>query len=68
MPLSGSRKHTINLPSNTCLDTPQTLAELGLRGAQLAEGRCEVLELVVELLFYAVELLRGQGGEVDWAC
>jgi hypothetical protein len=58
--------HTFNLARNTSSNRPQTLPELRLRGAQLGEGAREVLELVVELLFYLGELGCCEGCEVDF--
>jgi hypothetical protein len=53
------RGNTFNLRRHTAGNRAQTLAEFGLRGAQLREGICEVFELVVELLLYLGELGRG---------
>lgn len=56
---------TLNPRRHPILDRRQTLAELGLRGAQLLEGGGEVFELVVEALLDGAELLGGEGREVD---
>jgi hypothetical protein len=56
---------TLNFLRHPILYRRQTLAELGLRGAQLLEGGGEVFELLVEALLDGAELLGGQGREVD---
>jgi hypothetical protein len=50
--MGRGRESTFDLGRDTARDRAQTLAELGLCGAQLGEGGREVLELVVELFFY----------------
>lgn len=52
------KKCTFDLSRDACSDAAKTFSELGLRGAQLLEGGCEVLEFVVELLLHLGELLR----------
>ena len=54
----GVKKCTFDLSRDACSDAAKTFSELGLRGAQLLEGGCEVLEFVVELLLHLGELLR----------
>lgn len=45
-------ERTLDMLANPDTNTPQAFAELVLRGAELLEGGGEVLEFVVELLFY----------------
>lgn len=52
-------------PLHPVPDTLDALPELGLRGAELLEGRGEVLQVLGELVLEVRELRRGKGGELD---
>ncbi len=62
---SQIRDSTFTLRRHACSNRLQTLSELGLRLAKLAEGVGEVLELVVKLFLDLGELLCRQRAEID---